>query len=644
MQQSPAAQELPAELPLTPYEQLAARICPEYLSERPDYEALYSFGTPGGNDLDLRLCFSRMADVPEQTVRETVIERLHAAGVDVDIDLLFMTGDEFEYGIRDLVELGDVEEDLKNGFDPHDGQRAVKDTSMFTLYICATMRELHRSPSAAYLLTPDEALQRLQLTPEGAVGWMHFYTGCFLHEYLRHHQDPVALRNYQERLAKFASRVISGSILAELDESQLEILKPQLIDAVRAATPERSADATMTDVLRANGLLEPVTDELLTLAGDIRSNPDMEVPESFIPAAEALLFSYAFQQGQHRRPEIGEDADWLTSYAMAEFIRDLGERRVIPPNTTLMRQGEYGTEMMYIPLKTQDGRDNVGVDVEVTNGTAKPIRYMRSPGRTVGELAVLGAPRSATVTTDKERETEVYVLHTDVVRNMLKDDATYAELQKPVLSSFGARRADVFMRHAAREAIFYLRQTLPYTTLASREQAEAVLGDNPFARYNLGHRFHDVLQLFTGQPGSAPDRPAVTEIAADEAPQTLFTAGNTTGDVFYVVTEGSVDITLQNGHQEAGVAPEVVTLQPGEYFGESSLVGMSATGTAMLTEGSRVLAVDARWFKRMAQSRQPLRGVAVPEGLKDVLPVHLLYHIATEGYDRVRRRAVTQQN
>ena len=620
----------------SPNERIAQTVCRELLMNEPGYQGTFSFGTPGGNDLDLRLCFEDLSQVEQESIRERLLRRLHAEGVDVEVDLLFMSGEEFVSGIRDLVELGDVAERLYNGFDPHEQQAAVGDTSMFSLYIFSTMRMLHRNQNAGQFGSPQEALDRLVLTRDGAVGWMHFYTGCFLHEYLHQQQDPALLAKYQERLAKFVSRVAHGSTLAHVEpESKLDDFKPLLITAIREADANNSTDVKMTDVLLAHpdtfALLDVHSQDVLRAAGEIRSGRAANVALDFIPAAEAELFYQAFQQGIHRRPELGEDADPLTSYALGELVRDLGSFMSYSRGTELMTQGGPPDEVIYIPLKTNDGRDNAGVDIIVADAEGEPVAYYtRTPGRVVGEGAIFGLPRSATVTARDHLET--HVISAQTIRDLLTDQALYQQLQQPHrLETRNARRLDVLLRYFAREAAIFTRQTLPYTSLASREAASEALGENPLAAYNLKERFHDTLQQFADSEA----HPQVTTVMAEQGARTLFEA-NQPNDRLYVVSNGTVQIPLQNG--------EIVTLEQGEYFGESSLLGMPTTGAAILPEGSSVLAVEISWFKRFTQSRQPIKDIELPEELRGVLPVHLLYHLAAEGYDRVRRRLSTQQH
>jgi len=114
---SPSSPEQHAVPLLSPEEQAAYSVCEEYLDTLPGYQGAYSFGTPGGNDLDLRLCFENDRQIDQREISTSFIGTLRSLGVDKDVDLLFMSGSEFQSGIRDLEELGDVEDRLKDGFD-----------------------------------------------------------------------------------------------------------------------------------------------------------------------------------------------------------------------------------------------------------------------------------------------------------------------------------------------------------------------------------------------------------------------------------------------------------------------------------------------------------------------------------------------
>ena len=613
--------------PQSDNERIAQTACQEILTAVPGYQGTFSFGTPGGNDLDLRLCFADIDEATQDEVRSQLVERLRADGVDIDLDIFFMTGQEFQDGIRDLVELGSIEQHLEDGFDPHDSPVAVGDMSMFSLYIFSTMRALHLNPEAGDFGSPEDSLDRLVLTPDGAIGWMHYYTGCFLHEYLQ--QDPDTQSKYIERLAKFSSRVVGGSTLAQLELPQLAAIKPELIGAIHAADATTSTDATMSEVLLTNPdtvvLLNTNSQDLLRAAGAIRSGNREALPPNFIQLAEVELFYAAFQQGIHRRTAEGAEMDSLTAYALGELIRQLGTPETYQPGDQIMRQGDPSHDLFYIPLKTADRDGNGGVSITVLGpDEQEAASYTRKVG-VLGEGALFGLPRSATVRATEP--TEMYRIDAQIIRDLLTDPNIHAQLQQPLPETLDARRVDILMRHLAIQAGIFTRQTLPYTSLAAREIAERNLGQNPLALYNLGMRFHDTLQMFAGTPEAGETGPVATIATSAAQTQTVFQAGQNT-DRLYVVSEGTVQIPLQNG--------ETITLQPGEFFGESSILGLPTTGTAILSENSQALSVDVAWFKRFTQSRQPIQGT-------DILPVHLLYHLAAEGYDRVRRRLITQR-
>lgn len=620
------------ETALSPDEQIASSVCGEMLETVSGYQGTYSFGTPGGNDLDLRLCFTDLDSVAQEDIRARVLGRLHAEGVGVDVDLLFMSSEEFINGIRDLVELGDVTERLRDGFDPHQRQAAVGDTSMFSLYIFSTMRTLHRSHTASTSDSPDTALNNLTLTRNGAIGWMHFYVGCFLHEYLRGFDSEDRLAVYKERLAKFTARVILGNVLARLEPESLldDDLKWSLIDAIRRANAQSTTDAEMINVLLESpytqALLGNESQHILRIASEVR-NGDMEaMPTNLIPNLEAEVFYSAFEQGSDRRQERGEDADTLTSYALGELVCDLGHVVSYAQRASMVRQNTPGNDVMYIPLKLQDGRDNAGVNIRVVDHTGNIVaEALRTPGRVVGEGAIFGLQRSATVTA--AGHVEVYTIAVERIRTLLADPSVFDELQQSLLETREARRVDTLLRYLAREAILFTRGTLPYTTTALTEVTQEILGSNPLATYHLGQQFQATLACLA----TSDEYPDVAEIGTDKKDLPIFEAGQL-NDRLYAVTEGAVQIVLQND--------EALRMHPGDYFGESSLLGMPTTGSATLMAGS-VVAVNSQWFKRFTQSRQLIRGADLPDDLRNVRPVHLLYHLAAEGYDRVRRRLLT---
>lgn len=625
----------PLERPLS-IDDVVKQICDELLLKYQHYLGTYRFGTRGGNDVDLRPCFEREPSLAEQAVlRRQFQERMVELGVTTELDLLFMAQEELTTGrIRDLVEHGDVTGRLLDGFDPHELQAAVGDTSLFSLYIIATLLLIHHREHVS-LPSANDAIQRVVLTRDGAVGWMHYYTACFLHEYLRPDRPAGNLGGaYVERLAKFFCRVSLGNTLAQLSAGQLATIQPTLVTAIHQASATRSADATMNDALLADpyagALLDPESQRLLRVAGNIRSGstPGM-APEIFVPAAESLLFYKAFDQGSDRRTATDENADPLTSHVLGTMVRHGRDRRSFRRGTPLMTQGEHGKQLFFLPLKTTDRRSNGYVTITVRDAHGDVVQtYQRNAGRVVGEGAIFGFPRSATVTAGSDLE--AYVLDAAEIRDLLTDDAIYTELQQPVLETPNARMVDVLLRYFARDAGIFLQQTQPYTRLTSSYDATARFGPNPLDRYRLdGATFHDYLLSFVDASGEGA--PAPVAIVGAGQDRTLFPAGKPS-ERFYVVSRGSAAIRLTGGRNEE------IALKPHEYFGESSLSGLPAGGTAVLTAGSEVLSVDPSWFQRHSQSRQP----AVNTMAEQLLPVQLGYHLAAEGYERVRRRLATQ--
>jgi CRP-like cAMP-binding protein len=602
-----------------------ARETAERLKVYPQYRGAYQFGTPGGADLDLRLCFT---DLPSETDQERIRSQFQDLGVETDI--LFIAEKEIKDGkIADLIQFANAEQHLKYGFDPHYQQAAVGDTSLFSLYIFATMQPFQEN-SERPLLPAQEALDNLQITREGAIGWSHYYTGCFLGEYAQYKKDNLTDAAYQKRLAKFFSRVTLGSALAQLDQSQLDVLKPQLIEAIQSSDQTHSTDEKMTEVLLGNQQIQENLSEdskqLLTLAGQIRSGQIKDVSKIFTSRAESMLFYNAYQQGIERRLEPGQDADYLTSYAFEQLVRNPelhAKLEVHPEGHVFFEQGETNNDLFYLMLGQPE---NKGVKVVVKKADGTTEEYVRSVGRTFGEISLFNRPRSATVSSQQDG-TEVYALDAQIIRDLLASKTISEELKQRVLQTDSARTVDVLLQYFSREAGIFLQQTLPYTNYPEQETPERLMENNPFAQYYLGEAFHDIMTGFI-QEGN--ESSPVKRISADQT-NTLFEQG-VKNDKIYVVTKGPATITLQNG--------ETITHQKDAVFGESSMLGTTTTGSAALSEEAEVLAIDANWFQQFTQSRQSLTNV--PDSVQGILPRHLLYHLAAIGYGRIQNRLTTQ--
>ncbi len=599
----------------------------ERLKVDSEYRGAYQFGTPGGADLDLRLCYTKL---PPEEEQERIRSQFQDLGVETDI--LFIEEQEIRNGkIADLNQFANAEQHLKYGFDPHYKQAAVGDTSLFSLYIFATMQPFQQDEKNP-LLPAQEALDNLQITREGAIGWTHYYTGCFLGEYDQYKKGNLTDAAYQKRLAKFFSRVTLGSALAQLDETQLREIKPQLIEAIKSADQTHSTDEQMTKVLLGNQTIQENLSEdakaLLTHAGQIRSGQVKEFSKEFTNHAEALLYYHAYQQGIERRLEPGQDADYLTSYAFEMLVRnpELGAKRAsYPKDHVFFNQGDKNNDLFYLMLGQPE---NNGVKVVVKKADGSSETYFRTPGRTFGELSLFNQPRSATVSTEQDG-TEVYTLDAQIIRDLLSSKTVYEELKQRVLQTDSARTVDVLLQYFSREAGIFLAQTLPYTNYPEQETPEKLMENNPFAQYYLGETFHDIMAGFIQEGrGDSP----VKKVSTDQT-NTLFEQG-VKNDKIYVVSKGPVTITLQNG--------ETITHQKDAVFGESSMLGTETTGKATISDDAEVLAIDARWFQQFTQSRKKEDLPSVPDTVAGILPRHLLYHLAAIGYGRIRNRLTTQ--
>lgn len=635
------ARPLPAPERLRPGqnpEQAVRSVCEEVLAGLSGYVGAFGFGTPGGADVDIRLCFDTLDGVSQDDITAEFRRRLPG----VELDLLFMTVTEFEAGIRDLIEDGAVEDRLLDGFDPHVRQAAVGDTSMFSAYIFATMKTLHVSGSAELGDPAAEALDRLTLTRDGAVGWSHFYAGCFIHEYLAQQRGDRAPEAYLDRIAKFFSRVTLGATLAALDPAELAEMKDPLVAAIRSADGPSSTDAELNAVIltdpRTRRRLDSTSVRLLGVCSRIRDGSIVYMPPTTIARLEEMLFYNAYQQGIERRSQGHVAADPLVSYALGDLMRDVGRRVTFRAGDELTRQGVIGSEVIYLPLKTSAGQSNPSVRVRVQrSGKKATTSYPRRPGRIIGESAIFGLERSATVTADGD--VEAVVVDAGVIRDMLSDSDLREELQRPVLRSRDARRLDVLLRHFAVRSAMLVRQTAPDMPYAD---GDVVPGHNPFAAFHLGPAFHDVLRAraherVEGRAGKPLHRSAhpVVRLSAEPTRALSLMTPSRGADRLYVVSEGTATIELRG---RGGV----VSRGRGEYFGESSLLGLRPSGAVHLSPGGEVLSIHPDWFMRFTQSRQPIAGVESP--LEGILPVHLLYHLAAENHDRLRRQLAMQHN
>jgi CRP-like cAMP-binding protein len=634
-------------------EDKARALCVDLQQEFSDsFKGAYQFGTAGGADLDLRLCFT--TTLPDD-VQDAIRTRFHQLDLDTEVDILFIDEQELQNGlIADIKQYDKAEAYLQKGFDPHYLQPQVGDTSLFSHYIFATMKPFEEDQDNP-LLAPDIAISNLRLTTEGATGWTHYYTGAFLGEY-NHYKKNTDLTSaeYQKRLAKFFTRVTLGSTLAQLgekDEQQLAQMKPLLIDAIQEADQNKSTDETMAALLlretSTNSLLPRESRELLELAGRIRSGKVKEFDKDFVRRAEAMLFFNAYQQGIERRLNPDQPVDFLTGYAFEALVRNpaLGAELIkYKAGDVLTEQSTRGDKsVFFISLLEQSEGVEFVVNKPTTDGGTEEIKGERKAGSVVGEGPIFDILyRSATVRV-KEDGTQIWKIDANKIKNLLSSSETFNLLQNNLLETDEGRLADLSLQYFSREALRFVRDTLPYTSSPTgRETHEYITRGNSLSQFYLGNGFHDILETFTDP--TKTDAP-VKKVTSESLPERVLFNEGENPESFYVVSKDSeVTVLLRNG--------ETITLTEGMMFGDAAILKSQTTGTASVSENGSVLAVNAAWFQKFTRSRETLHSLptevtnTLPSQFqeKQILPRHLLYHLAALGYGRVKRRLETQEH
>lgn len=582
------------------------------------YLGTYSFGTPGGDDVDLRILCK---EIPPKSKRDEIRRQFRGMG---KVELFFITPQEMCDGIiHEPSDLAKVEAFMHEGFDPHSQQVTAGDTSLFSFYVFATMR-VFDEPADAKIPSPRQAMQNLRITIDGAVGWTHCYVASFLDEYRQYKKGVLKARAYEKRLAKFFARVTFGSTLARLSQEQLDILQPYLIAAVQTFDYLHSTDERIVTVLLENPVTAPlISDEskaLLRLAANLRSNRVADVGDDFMRRAEAMLFYSACSQGVERRLEAGQHIDYLTAYALEMLIRNPAYAHIdsFSRGHVFCRQGELDDTLYYMPIKTRAHHDNPSVSIEVQTRGGRG-RYTREPGSLFGEIgALFKMPRSATILASGSGE--VWAIRGVQIRRLLASKSIHDELMQPTLQSAEAHLAAVLLETLVRESGNFLRKILTYTYVPREETMENICNANPLGQYYLPS-FWQAIYGFAATQSFNP----ITPIAARSAPMALFRQGERV-DQLFVVKSGSVRLTFPTG--------ENVTLRENAVFGESSLLGLATASHATLAPHSEVFAVNATWFQKHTQSRIPILGLKM-------VPVQLRYHLAALGYGRIRMRLET---
>jgi hypothetical protein len=655
-------------------EQIAAQTCEALFGQDPNYLRAFAFGTRetaeatagatdeaaiAGNDLDLRLCFDRQIVGEEAAaIQQRFTEEMQRRGVDTDetpIDLFFMELSELtsSSGIRDLKELGPVEGRLLKGLNPKDGPAALQDTSVIGLYILETLRPIHTKAGVdPELVSPQAAIERLTLTHDGAIGYMHYYRAYHRHLEIEGNPKP-------DRIAKCLSRVVVGAVLAQLNPDELAIMKPLLGAAIRQADAHHATDETMARVLLDNPstarLIDPDTRELLILAGRVRSNDRAVIdslPADFVERASATTVAYSSQQGKGRRVEGGEQADTLNSLGMEPFFKTYGVESQLQPGERLIQQ-ETGDEpptdeprmVYFIPYRNSfTGEENGTLDITVTRRDGSTQEMTRTPGRLVGDAGVIGGPRTATVRVSPGRPVSVIAVPADKLQALISSPEIREELRDPARTTLEARQVRAFIEYMLGEFNTYTAQSTGYTTrLADPAEAEARMGSNPFEQYNQGSRFTQALEFIAAQqpPAAEGDAeaapPLAVEVTTGDTPTQLLALNQENGWL-YVVKRGNAQATLGSG--------ETVPLSPNEPVGEGGLFGRPTMGGIDLLPYSQAFGIHPTAFHRISQSTRTLAelfpGAQVPAEIRDMVGVDLLLSLAYTLSHRLRRRIATR--
>jgi CRP-like cAMP-binding protein len=598
------------------------------------------FGTTNNkirDDYDLWAIFRK---VPPEGRRKEIIEKLNSSGFRTH--LFFINKKDFDCGkiIPANPAAPLIENLLEDGLKDLATEYAFRDASLLSLYIYSTMRPFYLAKN----LNSKIGLNSIRITRQGIIDWVHYYTACFLDNYL----NKKEALNYSGRLSKYLIRVVLGNTLIETSERNLPKMKKYFIKYLKGE-PNHSLDQKIVNFIHKYGSSLLSKEDLKTLyrAGVIR---DKSKPgnNKFLNEGESLLFYSAFQHGSEIRQEsqnkyIENILGYAADLTIWENLAELGSKKVaLKDKQVIMKKGIFdGGDLFYIPVVTTDKKGNSirnkgSLEIFDSGGN---ILDSKGPGRITGEVSALfGCPRTANVRAKENLWT--YKIKGNKFRKFLSDPEVKRGLRKDAIPK-KSRLMDIFLRYLVYEPSSMLRSLTRYSDLPPdfRETHRTICFQNPLAGYYLGNGFLEAMETLMKEHYSYNGKLLLRKVPKKD--KLLFSKGDKIeeGLEFYIVASGKVvlsDITPSGDN---------VFLEKGSVFGEAGLLRKKTrSGTAKLEKETKLFAINANVFNRFVNSRLRKIKVNVSCDSKPVYeriyPQELLYHLAALGLGRVRQRVV----
>ncbi|MCJ7739826.1 cyclic nucleotide-binding domain-containing protein, partial [Candidatus Microgenomates bacterium] len=670
----------PSKEPIT-FDKLVAH-CNKIVDATHGLLSIRGLGNPpdhGGDDLDGWLIFQDGTIPDDQDVQEEIRKAIAKVGdkTHIKTHLFFVSKSDFDAGriIPANPNVPRIEEFLslhEMGLPPLATEYCFKDNdaSLLNLIIRSQMREISTSENKGFHIDQDHGLQEIKLSREGIVSYIHYYTACFLGTYLRG-RDPQNEGEYAKRVAKFMTRIVLGNFLSQYSDNDFPALQDKLRQTIQSAGIAPTDKVIADFIFEENRTKQLLTNEevaLLETARDIRSGvdrPGLDLVKYSTEAERELIYA-AFTPGIFVRQEVeGKPIESMHRRAIEAVLLNNPEELGInlewreDGDKLAVEDKEDNGDLFYIP-PTYPGKNNRPVPqtgsckiFKTVSGIRKEVGT-KSSGSFLGEVSALfGGARTADIVVvgqdvvsqweEKKKNKGLYVLRINGAkfRNLIHDYHTKEALDQPIWGQ-KARLVDLLLRYFAYDPAYFLRSLNAYSELLAPEfpeTHETICADpNPFAQYYLNDGFLEAMENLQARKFSYDQKtPMVEEVAQTSGK--LFRKLDKVNGKFYVVVDGKVILS-----DISETPSDTVTLFKGAVFGEASLLGeKERNGTATLTEGTRVLAVDAAAFHRLVSERREKFTVNVARTnytpiRKDITSAELLYHLAALSTGRVRQR------
>lgn len=582
------------------------------IEENPQIVGFIRSGTPKGDDIDLWCITSRKLSCKKE---ENIMSILNKSSETVD--LYFHTIKQWESG-----DLGDrkgvkAENLLSDGIDPHRKQFHFDDTSMLAAYNYASADQFGRSKST---LDPMKVAKKIEVTYEGVIDWINYYTLAFLKHYIsnpnRKSQNYIS-RKYIERLSKLLLRVAFGYYAAkQISKKNRRFIKDLF-------SIQTHPDLKLYKIIKKskNKYFDKEQLRLLETAMKIRTKDVIPKDiETYITDGINLIFCLSSFIGIEKRGQ--RIVDKFISLALTDWAEE-GSKRIYRNREILIKEGSSrNSDIFFIPVFRENGKINGSLEIL----KSKKKISISEPGRLVGEIKALSNIKMRTATVRAKGIVEAHVIPYKNIQKILSKQKELIQFERHKLPKTpDTRRLDILLRYLVFGSYDFLK-TFVYSQRLSediQETVDSIKKDNPLSELFIGEEVLKPISNLYKEKFSLANSRMISQKKFKKGKR-IFSLGEKARKL-YLISKGEIGITELGEN-----CNHIVKISKGLFFGESSLPPFNPKrlATAIALRDSELYVIDPVQFIRFCLTGSSRHGY--------LSPIEILYALVAQNLGRLK--------